>query len=201
MTISQLTLFILIILLIYIILELWKVLNTSKKIQQDLDEKLEKLNRTIQILTARLDAADKELFIDQLDEFEVDEDVKLDPLYNEAARVVYQEQNASASLIQRRLSIGYAHAARLLDQMESQGLVGKTMGSKPREVHPTAGNVDTLFDEAVKIVGEGETTSLSQLHRRLDIGYARTARIMDQLEMYGYVGPSNGEKPRAVLKK
>jgi S-DNA-T family DNA segregation ATPase FtsK/SpoIIIE len=58
-----------------------------------------------------------------------------DPLYEEAKKVVIQSGKASASLLQRRLRIGYARAARLLDLMEEQGVVGPADGAKPREVY------------------------------------------------------------------
>ena len=61
-------------------------------------------------------------------------DGDMDELYTEAVRVVCQYDRASASLLQRRLSIGYARAARLVDQLESAGVVGPSDGSKPREV-------------------------------------------------------------------
>lgn len=57
-----------------------------------------------------------------------------DPLFNKALEIVMQQDKASASLLQRRLSVGYARAARLLDQLEAAGLVGPAEGSKPREV-------------------------------------------------------------------
>lgn len=57
-----------------------------------------------------------------------------DELYEEAKKVVIQAGKASASLLQRRLSIGYARAARLLDIMEERGLIGPTDGAKPRLV-------------------------------------------------------------------
>lgn len=57
-----------------------------------------------------------------------------DELFEEAVRVVCQYDRASASLLQRRLSIGYARAARILDQLEAAGVVGPAEGSKPREV-------------------------------------------------------------------
>ncbi|MEX2013246.1 MAG: DNA translocase FtsK, partial [Candidatus Levyibacteriota bacterium] len=57
-----------------------------------------------------------------------------DPLFDEAIRVVCQYDRASASLLQRKLSIGYSRAARILDQLESVGLVGHAEGSKPRDV-------------------------------------------------------------------
>ncbi len=57
-----------------------------------------------------------------------------DPLFEEAVRVVCQHDRASSSLLQRRLSIGYARAARILDQLEIAGIVGQGEGSKPRDV-------------------------------------------------------------------
>lgn len=57
-----------------------------------------------------------------------------DPLFAEAVRIVCQYDRASASLLQRRLSIGYARAARVLDQLEAAGVVGLAEGAKPREV-------------------------------------------------------------------
>lgn len=57
-----------------------------------------------------------------------------DELYNEAKRVVIEAKKASSSLLQRRLRIGYARAARLIDMLEEQGLVGRGEGSKPREI-------------------------------------------------------------------
>lgn len=57
-----------------------------------------------------------------------------DALFEEAIRVVCQYDRASASLLQRRLSVGYARAARILDQLEAAGIVGHGEGSKPRDV-------------------------------------------------------------------
>ncbi|MBI4079083.1 MAG: DNA translocase FtsK [Candidatus Levybacteria bacterium] len=57
-----------------------------------------------------------------------------DQLFEEAIRVVCQYDRASASLLQRRLSVGYARAARILDQLEEAGIVGHGEGSKPRDV-------------------------------------------------------------------
>jgi S-DNA-T family DNA segregation ATPase FtsK/SpoIIIE len=62
------------------------------------------------------------------------EDVE-DELYEEALKIVAQARKASASLLQRRLKIGYARAARLLDIMEEKGVIGPGEGAKPREVY------------------------------------------------------------------
>ncbi|HMB17421.1 MAG TPA: DNA translocase FtsK, partial [Candidatus Paceibacterota bacterium] len=58
-----------------------------------------------------------------------------DELYEDAVKIIKDAGKGSASLLQRRLSIGYARAARLLDMMEEQGFVGPAQGSKPREVY------------------------------------------------------------------
>ena len=60
---------------------------------------------------------------------------KEDPLYEAAKRVVLEYKRASASLLQRRLKIGYARAARILDMLEEKGVVGPADGAKPREVY------------------------------------------------------------------
>lgn len=57
-----------------------------------------------------------------------------DELFEEAVRTVCQYDRASASLLQRRLRIGYARAARLIDELESSGIIGPGEGSKPRDV-------------------------------------------------------------------
>jgi S-DNA-T family DNA segregation ATPase FtsK/SpoIIIE len=59
---------------------------------------------------------------------------KLDPLFEEAARLIVIHQQGSTSLIQRKFSIGYNRAGRLMDQLEKAGIVGPTQGSKPRDV-------------------------------------------------------------------
>jgi len=57
-----------------------------------------------------------------------------DELYDEAARLVVAERQASASFLQRRMRIGFSRAARLVDMMERDGLLGPAQGSKPRDV-------------------------------------------------------------------
>ena len=58
----------------------------------------------------------------------------LDPMFEEVARMVVTEQSGSTSMIQRKFSIGYNRAGRLMDQLEKAGIVGSAKGSKPREV-------------------------------------------------------------------
>jgi S-DNA-T family DNA segregation ATPase FtsK/SpoIIIE len=63
-----------------------------------------------------------------------DYDTGEDNLFNDAAEAVIQGGKASASYLQRRLKVGYARAARLMDMLEEQGVVGPPDGAKPREV-------------------------------------------------------------------
>ena len=68
---------------------------------------------------------------DIFDDFSGDDS---DELFDEAVATVRDAKKASASLLQRRLKVGYARAARLLDLMEARGIVGPGDGAKPREV-------------------------------------------------------------------
>ncbi len=60
-------------------------------------------------------------------------------------------------------------------------------------------NFDPLFEKAAEVVIESGTASTSFLQRKLSVGYARGAKIIDQLQDYGVIGPPEGSKPRKVL--
>jgi DNA segregation ATPase FtsK/SpoIIIE, S-DNA-T family len=62
---------------------------------------------------------------------------KRDELFDEAAKIIVMNQQGSTSLIQRKLSIGYNRAGRIIDQMEAAGIVGPSKGSKARDVYIT----------------------------------------------------------------
>jgi len=63
------------------------------------------------------------------------------------------------------------------------------------------GENDVYFNQAVEIISQQDKVSASLLQRRLSIGYARAARLLDQLEAAGYVGMAEGSMPREVIKK
>jgi S-DNA-T family DNA segregation ATPase FtsK/SpoIIIE len=74
-------------------------------------------------------------FVDDSDSGVLDVDLrKKDPMFEEAAKLVVQHQQGSTSLIQRKLSIGYNRAGRIIDQLEAAGVVGPFEGSKARDV-------------------------------------------------------------------
>ncbi len=75
-------------------------------------------------------------------------------------------------------------------------------GSRPRSsggIHGETEDSDNLFQDAVNAIFESGQASASFLQRRFKVGYARAARILDQLEQAGYVGTQQGSKPREIL--
>jgi DNA segregation ATPase FtsK/SpoIIIE, S-DNA-T family len=76
-----------------------------------------------------------------------------DDLFEEAVKTVCQYDKASASLLQRRLRVGYARAARLMDELEEAGIIGPGEGSKPRDV--MIRNVDEYFQNQAAAAGSG----------------------------------------------
>jgi S-DNA-T family DNA segregation ATPase FtsK/SpoIIIE len=75
-----------------------------------------------------------------------------DDLYKDAVRVVVDSGKASASLLQRRLRVGYARAARLVEEMEEQGIIGPADGARPRDV--LISSVDEVFGAATASTDE-----------------------------------------------
>jgi len=106
--------------------------------ENEIDRLVGWINKSSQVIGTNGLAIDLEGFIAEsssqeqinLETLEEEEDI----IYPEAYEVVIKAQKASASLLQRRLRIGYARAARLLDLLEARGVIGKGEGAKPREV-------------------------------------------------------------------
>jgi DNA segregation ATPase FtsK/SpoIIIE-like protein len=162
-----------------------------------------------------------------------------DPLLKDAAKVIFEHQNASASFLQRKLSLGYARSARILDELNILGIVGPGNGSTPRQILITDASQideltkprkltddeiqeklveldmkvnkilnafqdislhlakydedddedkDALFEEAAKLAKEkkGKLTA-SDVQRMFNIGYARAARVIDELKEEGVI--------------
>ncbi|MWV43487.1 DNA translocase FtsK [Paenibacillus sp. HJL G12] len=75
-----------------------------------------------------------ETLVPEVDESQPGGDEELDELYDQAVQIVLEAKQASVSLLQRRMRVGYTRAARLIDSMEARGIIGPYEGSKPREV-------------------------------------------------------------------
>ena len=81
-----------------------------------------------------------------------------------------------------------------LEEAEKAGDEGSGKGDEG-----TPGERDSLFRQAAEVCIQNQLGSTSLLQRRMSIGYGRAARIIDQLELAGILGPANGSKPRDVL--
>ena len=88
--------------------------------------------------------------------------------------------------------------AEEIDRIAAQDKNSK--GTKKNE-DDDGGDADTMLNQAIEVVVEAGQASTSLLQRRLKLGYARAARIIDQMEQRGVVGPYQGSKPRDVLIK
>jgi len=95
---------------------------------------------------------------------------------------------------------------RLLEFLKNSGwaadyVVEEQIEEFEKQVEKLGEPTDPLFEDAIEVVTQYERASASLLQRRLEIGYARAARILDQLEVRGIVGPADGSKPREVLRR
>lgn len=83
-----------------------------------------------------------------------------DPLLPDAVEVVLDTGQASTSMLQRRLKLGYAHAARIVDELEEKGIVGPFEGSKARQVLITRDQWDTMVGLNPKAKPPEEQTAI-----------------------------------------
>lgn len=99
------------------------------------------INRIITDTEEKVDTKKEEIFIKKEEEEKIEypsvnnvDMIRLDPLFEDSARLVVIHQQGSTSLIQRKFAIGYNRAGRIMDQLECAGIVGETSGIKAREV-------------------------------------------------------------------
>lgn len=99
------------------------------------------INRIITDTEEKVDTKKEEIFIKKEEKEKIEDPsvnnvdmIRLDPLFEDSARLVVIHQQGSTSLIQRKFAIGYNRAGRIMDQLECAGIVGKTSGIKAREV-------------------------------------------------------------------
>ena len=99
------------------------------------------INRIITDTEEKVDTKKEEIFIKKEEKEKIEDPsvnnvdmIRLDPLFEDSARLVVIHQQGSTSLIQRKFAIGYNRAGRIMDQLECAGIVGETSGIKAREV-------------------------------------------------------------------
>ena len=89
------------------------------------------------------------------------------------------------------------YSEEVMSEIE-KAAIEKSSGEKPRDEQGDS-DYDELLPQAVDVIFETGQASVSMLQRRLKLGYSRAARIVDQMEKMGIVGPFEGSKPRALL--
>lgn len=106
-----------------------------------------------------------EVKVDDEKPIEVDDSSKHDPLFIECARFIVTQSTASTSSLQRRFSIGYNRAGKIMDQMAAAGIVGPDRGVKPREVLADSRSIEGLLDCAMSNSKESTRTNESIIGR------------------------------------
>ncbi|MEF9496934.1 FtsK/SpoIIIE family DNA translocase [Chlamydia sp. 04-14] len=94
----------------------------------------EDINKVIKDLCSRFPTKYVIPSFDTYEDFVGDDSADRDPLYNQAKTLVLQTGNASTTFLQRKLKIGYARAASLIDQLEEARIIGPSEGAKPRQI-------------------------------------------------------------------
>ncbi|MBP1176740.1 phage terminase small subunit [Paenibacillus sp. PvR133] len=113
-----------------------------------------------------------------------DEDpiVYSDELFLKAVQIVAEAKQASVSLLQRRMRIGYSRAARLIDEMERRKLIGTYKGDKPREIYATLLTVDALFKELKVAAPEIRNVPKKIPERSNDMERSKTKKSVPVIE-------------------
>ena len=107
-----------------------------------------------------------------------------------------EEISRVLDFIKQSATVQYDEA--MIEAMEKHAIQDGKKGSSSADADEESGS-DPMFKQAVEVVIDAGQASTSLLQRRCKLGYARAARIMDEMEQKGIIGPYEGAKPRAVL--
>lgn len=119
------------------------------------------------------------------------------PVRVQGCFVSTKEVEAVVSFIKSGGQVEYS--SEIIEEIEKATPVPKGDTSSSSDVPTSDGSDEEIIDRAVEVLCDAGQASVSFLQRKLKLGYARAARIMDQLEELGVVGPYEGSKPRAVI--
>ncbi|MBQ8994387.1 MAG: DNA translocase FtsK [Oscillospiraceae bacterium] len=119
------------------------------------------------------------------------------PVRIQGSLVEQEEVDKIVSYIKDNNSSEYED--QILSDIDRLSAKEKVKGSSSSDNYDDESDVDEMFEEAVNVVLEQGSASTSMLQRKLRLGYARAARIMDEMEDAGIIGPSEGSKPRQIL--
>jgi len=117
------------------------------------------------------------------------------PMRVQGCFVTEPEVESVVGFIKESASVDYS--AAIMEDIDRHAVITKGKGGGSDSDHDS--DEDEILPQAIECVLEAGQASTSQLQRRLKLGYARAARIIDQLEQKGIVGPFEGSKPRQVL--
>jgi len=118
------------------------------------------------------------------------------PMRVQGCFVTESEVESVVGFIKQSISASYDTA--IMEDIDRHAVLTKGKGGGPAD-SSDSGAEDEMLPAAIECVVEAGQASTSLLQRRVKLGYARAARIIDQLEQKGIVGPSEGSKPRQVL--
>ncbi|MBR3356077.1 MAG: DNA translocase FtsK [Oscillospiraceae bacterium] len=119
------------------------------------------------------------------------------PVRIQGSLVDQEEVDRVVSYIKENNSSEYDD--QIINDIERLSAKEKGKGSSSSDNYDGEPDVDEMFEEAVNVVLEQGGASTSMLQRKLRLGYARAARIIDEMEEAGIIGPSEGSKPRQIL--
>lgn len=134
-------------------------------------------------------------------------------IINKSILFIEKKESVSREDLKKRFSINEFRAIKLVEILVDYGFLDKEEDEEgSRKVNKEAffqfavppelvGDLDSIFDKAVLLVSQYDKVSASLIQRRFGLGYARAARLLDQLEAKGIVGPAEGAKPREVIKR
>lgn len=166
---------------------------------KDLKEQLDRIEK-------RISNIESDLWI--LTKFQ-ETDYSLDPLMSFVIKFLSKKSVVKILEIQEEFNIGSARANGITEQLIKLEYIinDKKFGLKINKekilrLKSKNGNFDRdpLFNKATEIIKEYDLISSSLLQRKLSLGYARAARLLDQLEEAELIGPAKGSKPRNVIK-
>jgi DNA segregation ATPase FtsK/SpoIIIE-like protein len=187
-----------------------KLQEQVTELSEKIDKVLEKQNSQFTDVMIQLKETKDEIYEknDQAKSFEDgDVDGTDDKMYENAKEVVIASGKASTSFIQRKLGIGYSRAAKLMDTLEEQEVIGHANGATPRQVLIKSDNIvpdvdedtDDIYDAVKEHVTKLKVVSTSMIQRSFGVGYSRAAKLIEMLEEKGVIGLANGSKPREVI--
>lgn len=117
------------------------------------------------------------------------------PMRIQGSFVPTSEVRAVVNFLKNQSKAEYSDT--IIEEIDSH--VPQQKGEKKGSSDISSENTDDKLEEAIKVIVENQTASTSFLQRKLSLGYARAARIMDELEQMGVIGPAQGAKPREIL--